>query len=172
MGTSCAVDSSALWPTNDNGAMVGHVITLGDPADVAALRWHWAQEDLPGHHVTETPPPEFVSQVASWMISRTVWTAHYEGHAVGMVCVTRHERMPSPNPRSAASWGYLGHLYVLPSARDRGIGEGLIQTALAEAERRHYAKLVLSPSELSVPLYRRCGFTDAHAMMVWRPQDG
>lgn len=86
-----------------------------------------------------------------------------------MVCLTTHERMPSPNPRAAAHWGYLGHLYVLPSARGLGIGEALVQTVLAEAERRRYAKLVLSPSELSIPLYRRSGFTDAHSMMLWRP---
>ncbi|TDZ78557.1 Acetyltransferase (GNAT) family protein [Mycobacteroides salmoniphilum] len=148
---------------------MGHVVTLGDPVDVAALRWRWAQEDGPDCHSSEIPPPEFVSHVASWMGSRTVWTARYQEHAAGMVCLTTHERMPSPNTRAAASWGYLGHLYVRPSARGLGIGEALVQTVFAEAERRRYAKLVLSPSELSTPLYRRCGFTDAHSMMVWRP---
>jgi GNAT superfamily N-acetyltransferase len=145
------------------------MITIGDPVDVAGLRWHWAHEDVVDCHIAETPSPEFVSQVASWMSSRTVWTAHYQGRAVGMVCVTAHERMPSPNTRATASWGYLGHLYVLPSARGLGIRAELIQTVLTEAERRRYAKLVLSPSELSIPLYRRSGFTDAHLMMVWRP---
>ncbi|TEA06575.1 GNAT family N-acetyltransferase [Mycobacteroides salmoniphilum] len=146
-----------------------HVIAIGDPVDVAGLRWRWAQEDVTDCHIAETPSPEFVSQVASWMGSRTVWTAHYQECAVGMVCVTTHERMPSPTPRAAASWGYLGHLYVLPSVRGLGIGEALVQTVLTEAQRRRYAKLVLSPSEPSTPLYRRCGFTDAQSMMVWRP---
>lgn len=169
MGPSSAVDTSALWPTNIDGIVMGPAISLGEPVDVATLRWRWAQEDVPDCQLSEIPPPEFVSQVASWMGARTVWTARHQEHVVGMVCLTTYERMPSPIPRAAASWGYLGHLYVLPSSRGLGIGEALIQTVITEAERRRYAKIVLSPSEPSTPLYRRCGFTLAHSMMMRRP---
>ncbi|ORB49142.1 GNAT family N-acetyltransferase [Mycobacteroides saopaulense] len=146
------------------------VIALGNPVDVAQLRWQWAQEDAPENPPSQRPSPEFVSQVASWMRSRTVWTAHHREQAVGMVCLTEHERMPSPHPRAAASWGYLGHLYVRPTARGDGIGAALIQALLGEAARRHYAKVLLSPSELSIPLYQRSGFTNAHTTMVWTPR--
>lgn len=146
-----------------------HVITTGAAADVATLRWTWAQEDSPDAALENLPAESFVADVTSWMQQRSVWTAHRDGRAAGMVCLTQHQRMPSPVARSGGIWGYLGHLYVLPAARGHGIGRALIETVLAEARRQEYAKVVLSPTELSIPLYRRCGFSDDHSLMLWRP---
>lgn len=149
--------------------MTRAAIGLGEPVDVAELRWQWAQESVADNALSLHPSTEFVSQVASWMRSRTVWVARNKGLVTGMVCLTQHERMPSPSPQAAANWGYLGHLYVLPAARGQGIGRALVHMVLDEAVRRDYAKVVLTPSDLSVPLYRRCGFTNARTMMVWQP---
>lgn len=82
---------------------------MGDAADVAELRWHWARENAPGH------------------------------------------------------------LYVVPDTRRNGVGEALVHTVLTEAQIRGYVKVVLSPTEQSIPLYRRCGFTEDNALMLWRP---
>ncbi|GGC56799.1 GNAT family N-acetyltransferase [Hoyosella rhizosphaerae] len=143
------------------------MIRLGCPRDVAALRWEWAKE---WHGVLGSKPDEaFVDAVDRWMSGpRTVWTAYHAGDAVGMVCLTHFERMPSPAVLASGSWGYLGQLYVRATARGMGLGSALVGQVLAEAEKRAYSKVVLSPSEESVPLYLRCGFTDDHGMLIWR----
>lgn len=57
-------------------------------------------------------------------------------------------------------------MYVRPSSRNRGVGAALLDTALAEARRRGYERVVLNPSERSVPLYRRAGFVPESGLFV------
>ncbi|GAA1908389.1 GNAT family N-acetyltransferase [Williamsia serinedens] len=138
-----------------------------DPGPVAGLRWEWARGADPT--LPAEPDNEFVAAVRDWMAdpTRTVWTAGED--PVGMVCLTEYTRMPSPSDAAGGRWGYLGHLYVRPEARGGGVGDALVRTVVAEAIDRGHAKVVLSPSLRSIPLYRRCGFTDDNDLMVWRP---
>ena len=133
------------------------------------LRWDWARER---HGITGAGPDVgFTDSVTQWIAQgRTVWTAHQAEAPVGMVCLTQFERMPSPALTAGGNWGYLGHLYVLPAARGRGFGRALIEQVLSEARLRGYSKIVLSPTELSIPLYVRCGFTEDSGLMLWRPR--
>jgi GNAT superfamily N-acetyltransferase len=77
-----------------------------------------------------------------------------------------------PRPRSAAvpggpdRWGYVANVYVLPAARDAGVGRALRDAVLAHADAEGFARLVLSPSERSVPFYERAGFVPATSLMV------
>lgn len=152
------------------------LVEFGKPGDIAALRWAWAQEQ-PGSgrsgrvESLDQPPPTFLAEVAGWLAAevRTAWTAVEAGRAVGIVCLTEFRRMPSPEPQAAGSWGYLGHLYVRPRARGRGVGAQLVAAVLAAARERSYAKVVLSPTEASVPLYERCGFVPDCGLLLWRP---
>lgn len=82
-----------------------------------------------------------------------------------MVNVKIFERMPSPTHPSGR-WGYLANLFVDPSVRGEGIGAALVQAAVDCAHDQGLVRLVLSPSELSVPLYRRLGFRAADELMV------
>ena len=50
--------------------------------------------------------------------------------------------------------------------RGDGIGAALVQAAVDSAHDEGLARLVLSPSELSTPLYGRLGFRAAHELMV------
>ncbi|MCW4353029.1 GNAT family N-acetyltransferase [Hoyosella sp. YIM 151337] len=145
------------------------MIAYGEPAEVAALRWEWAQE---WHPTAGTGPDDgFVSSVARWMEGeRTVWTAHNTDGAVGMVCLTQFERMPSPVAKAEGSWGYLGHLYVRPSARREGIGTALVEQVLTEAANRRYSKVVLTASEMSVSFYVRRGFSNVRGLLLWTPK--
>ncbi|GAA4394456.1 GNAT family N-acetyltransferase [Tsukamurella soli] len=114
---------------------------------------------------------EYVAAVRDWWISdgRTVLLegAPMSG-TCGMVTLHEYRRMPLPG-RDAGSWGYLGHLFVLPAARGRGVAAALVEAALAVAAERGYRRVVLSPSARSVPLYRRLGFRGADELMVWTP---
>jgi GNAT superfamily N-acetyltransferase len=64
-----------------------------------------------------------------------------------------------PRPGSPDSrWGYVSNMFVLQGFRNRGVGSALLTAAIAAADGRRYARLVLSPSERSIPFYRRAGF--------------
>jgi GNAT superfamily N-acetyltransferase len=147
------------------------MLGTGIPQDVAALRWEWAREMAQNAAPELGPAQAFVAEVASWMgdESRTVWTARLGARAIGMVCLTEFQRMPSPTRAAGGCWGYLSHLYVCPSARGRGAGAALVTALLSEARSRRYSKVVLSPTHTSVPLYLRCGFDADHGLLMWRP---
>ena len=85
-----------------------------------------------------------------------------------MVNLKVFDRMPSPG-REASRWGYLANLFVLPSSRNAGLGTRLLRALLAAAVEERLVRVVLSPSEASIPLYRRVGFTDADMLLVWQP---
>lgn len=154
------------------GAVAWHprrvLVDLTDDAEaVARLRWEWARAAHPT--LTAEPDHEFVAAVREWMddATRAVWVATAD-QPVGMVCLTEYTRMPSPSQSAGGRWGYLGHLYVRPEARGDGVGEALVRALLAESVRRGHAKVVLSPTAASIPVYTRCGFTADNDLMFWR----
>lgn len=133
---------------------------LDDVADLTQLRAAWR-----GSQVT----PEFAENFATWFrsedASRLWWVAEEERDgAVGMVNLKLFERMPSPG--SAAQWGYLANLFVLPEHRGEGIGAALVQAVVTWSQAAGLVRLVLSPSEASVSLYERLGFREAHELSV------
>lgn len=76
------------------------------------------------------------------------------------------DRMPRPG-RRPGGWGYLGNAFVLATQRNQGIGRLLLDAALAFAADHRFARVVLSPSERSIPFYRRAGFRSADELLVW-----
>ena len=54
--------------------------------------------------------------------------------------------------------GYINQLYVLESYRRRKFGMALVQYAQLEASKLGLKKIVLIPSAMSIPLYRRLGY--------------
>lgn len=148
-------------------------VWIADPARdapiVAALRTAWSATSGTG------PPPAdetLTDRIRDWWIRdrRTVFVAgdrRFNGVA-GMVTLHEYLRMPMPGAESTA-WGYVGHLFVLPAARCEGHGSALIRAVQQEASDRGYRRLVLAPSEESIPLYRRVGFRAADELMVWEP---
>lgn len=103
----------------------------------------------------------FVAQLASGSLA---WVAE-DPHAVGMLVMFVHERMPEPG-RESRRWGYIGNVFVRPDGRDRGVGQSLVAAAVEEARCQGFARLVLNPSLRSVPLYERAGFSGNHALLT------
>ena len=68
-----------------------------------------------------------------------------------------------------ARWGYLGNAFVLAAYRNQGIGGQLLDAVLGYASENGFARVVLSPSERSIPFYERAGFGPADALMLWTP---
>jgi GNAT superfamily N-acetyltransferase len=144
------------------------VAGVGDAGAVAALRALWAGR----------VEPRFAERMAAWLAAdgerRTTWLAELDGVAAGMASVLEYRRMPRPG-RPDSRWGYVGNMFVREDVRNRGIGTALLHAVIATADERGYARLVLSPSERSVALYRRAGFVvpDATAggdRLLVRPQ--
>lgn len=153
----------------------GLAIRVAGEAEVAAiaeLRALWAGR-------TEADR-DFTARMAAWVAAederRTTWLATGGGRPLGMVSLFEYRRMPKPGRRNSR-WGYVGNLFVREDSRNRGIASALLAEIIAAAERRSYARLVVSPSTEAVSLFRRAGFvvprevTDADLLLV-RPGRG
>ena len=152
--------------------MTGAVVRLAEDADlpaIARLRRELAVEQEGDHG-----DPDFEERFAAWWAResgrRIIWLAEVGHDPVGTMNLAVFERMPRPG-RVPSRWGYIGNAFVLAPYRNQGIGGQLLAAALGYAREHHFARLVLSPSERSVPFYRRAGFGPADVLMVWDPAD-
>ena len=150
--------------------MTDAVICRAESADLAAiveLRREWTREEH-----GEIEAPDFEENLAAWYARewsrRVIWLAEVGGRPVGMMNLAIYERMPRPG-RALSRWGYLGNVFVLAEYRNRGIGSRLVSAALSFADQNGFVRVVLSPSQRSVPLYERAGFGPADALMLRTP---
>jgi GNAT superfamily N-acetyltransferase len=148
-------------------------VRVAGPDDVpalAALRRGLTEEQVGG----PVEDSGFEDALAAWFErerhQRITWLAEVGGRPVGMLNLVVFTRMPKPRsagaPGAAGQWGYVANVYVERDRRDRGIGGALLDEAVQHADRHGFARLVLAPSERSVPLYERAGFGPATALMV------
>lgn len=109
-----------------------------------------------GHHFPGAKPSDRDGGTAtSWQ----GWVAFGEGadHPIGHVFVHFVEKLPNPIPEPELI-GYVTNLYVVPTARRRGVGAALLARATGEARSRGCDTVVLWPSPDSVSLYERHGY--------------
>ena len=131
-----------------------------DGPHLAALRRAWVEENAGG----EVPDPGYDEAYEAWWQReydlRVSWMAEIDGRPVGMLNLCVFSRMPAPG-RLHSQWGYLANLFVLAEHRDAGIGARLLSACLDHAREQRFVQVVLSPSQRSVPFYRRAGFRPA-----------
>jgi GNAT superfamily N-acetyltransferase len=124
---------------------------------IAALRAQWTGA---------VADREFEQHVAAWVAAegdrRLIWIASLDDAPAGLASLLEYHRMPRPD-RIDSRWGYVGNMFVREDLRNRGVGAALLAAIIGESDARGYARLVLSPTERAVPLYRRAGFADADA---------
>jgi GNAT superfamily N-acetyltransferase len=135
-----------------------------DLAAIARLRREWSHEQ-DGDRPDQTFDERFADWFASESSRRITWLAEAHGRPVGMMNLAIFERMPRPG-RAPSRWGYLGNAFVLADYRNQGIGRQLIIAVLDYADDNGYARVVLSPTERSIPFYERAGFAPANALML------
>ena len=132
---------------------------MGDVDALARLRAAWRQQDV---------SEEYVATFRDWFLreqpSRWWWIA-VDDDAIGMVNLKIFDRMPAPD-RPVSRWGYIANLFVIPSRRGGGVGSSLVAAVVDRARAEGLVRLVLSPSELAVPLYRRHGFRPATDLLL------
>jgi GNAT superfamily N-acetyltransferase len=128
------------------------VATAADTAALASLRALWSEGGV---------EPGFAARMAAWLDAegdrRTTWLATLGDAPAGMASLFEYRRMPRPG-RPDSRWGYVSNMFVREDLRNRGIGSALLDAIITAADDRGYARLVLSPSERSIPFYRRAGF--------------
>ncbi len=97
--------------------------------------------------------------------------AETDHELAGMVNLVLFERMPRPG-RDAGRWGYLGNMFVVPEQRGKGVGAQMLAGVIDYAAAAGLERLVVSPSQASMPFWRRSGFVDADELLVYRFADG
>lgn len=158
--------------------MTAVVVRIATGADIDALvdlRRAWTAEHLEHPDVDDVDDPTFDARFRSWFDRerphRTFWLADVpEAAAVGMVNLLTFDRMPAPE-RDSGRWGYLGNMYVRPEHRDQDVGRQLLDALVAHGEANGLVRIVLSPTEQSIPFYRRAGFGPADELLL-RPRSG
>jgi GNAT superfamily N-acetyltransferase len=91
-----------------------------------------------------------------------VWLAEdVDGAVLGSVYLQTIEVVPRPSVPPKGPWGYLTTFFVIPEARERGVGTRLLDALLAEARRQGLRRVQVWPSERSASLYRRFGWTES-----------
>jgi GNAT superfamily N-acetyltransferase len=139
--------------------------TAADLEALAALRRAWVEENAGPIGDGGAFEREFAAWYAAESGRRLIWIATVGDQPVGMLSVVEFHRMPRPD-RLVSRWGYISNVFVLAAHRNGGIGRELLDTAIAAAKDRGYARLVLSPSPRAVPLYERSGFARADELML------
>lgn len=90
--------------------------------------------------------------------------AHHGHSPVGMANGQVFSRMPAAG-RPPAQWLYAANVFVAERHRRRGVGRALVEALVDFARSRSMVRVVLAPSEMSVPLYESLGFRPAHDLM-------
>jgi GNAT superfamily N-acetyltransferase len=137
-----------------------------DREAVAGLRRAWTEE-YAGRPVDDDG---FQERFDEWLEreqdQRVTWLGFVEGDPVAMLNLLVFTRMPRPGQERPNRWGYLANVFVRPEHRGGGLGSRLLATCTTYADEQAFARVVLSPSERSVPLYTRGGFEPATSLMV------
>jgi GNAT superfamily N-acetyltransferase len=134
-------------------------ITDTDLADLVRLRLAWKPASSPEEAVT------LDRELRDWWHSegdrRRAWLArHTNGYAVGMANAAVFTRMPEPG-RGSVRWVYVANVFVRPDARRAGVGRALMESAIQWARSEAMVRIVLAPSEMSIPFHRALGFRPA-----------
>jgi len=143
--------------------------TAADADEIARLRWNFSRE---WHEPTESEEAflrRMAGEVRRYLASEqwSIWVAEDPAGALRLIAnlfLQRVEKVPRPYPRPGA-WGYVTNVYVDPAWRDEGIGQAIMDVAIASARDDGLDTLLLWPSERAIPFYERAGFAPATGAM-------
>jgi GNAT superfamily N-acetyltransferase len=152
-----------------DGSTAVRIAGREDERVIARLRHRWSEEQA-GAPIDDDG---YLEVFGAWFErehdQRVTWLAYAGDEPVGMLNLLVFTRMPKPGDARTGrpgQWGYVANAYVAEPHRAAGIGSLLMDACLALADDRGFARLVLSPSDRSVPFYARHGFEPATSLMV------
>lgn len=131
--------------------------------DLIALRLAWKPA------ASDADAAALADDLRAWWerngAGRRAWVARRaDGIAIGMANAAIFERMPVPG-RTAARWVYVANVFVLPEERRRGVAAQIMREVVAWARAEGMVRVVLAPSEMSIPFYASLGFRPADDLM-------
>lgn len=130
-----------------------------DCSDLLALRRLW----FPG------PDAELDDDFRAWWArerhQRHALVAYADGMPVGMANGQVFSRMPAAG-RPRSQWLYAANVFVTDPHRGRGLGTSLMLRLIHFARANGMVRVVLAPSEMSVPLYESLGFRPADDLLL------
>lgn len=134
-----------------------------DLDDLIALRLAWKPA------ADDAQAAALVVEMRDWWetngAGRRAWIARgADGIPVGMANAAIFERMPVPGTGSAR-WIYVANVFVLPEHRRQGIAADLMSAITQWARAEGTVRIVLAPSEISIPFYASLGFRLADDLM-------
>jgi GNAT superfamily N-acetyltransferase len=139
---------------------------------VAGLRWRWAAER---DGLSGAGRDEFVRRFAAW--TRENAATHRclvlmcEDRVIGMAFLAITARVPTPAAFSRAS-GDVQCVYVVPEARDGGLGGLLIDAILRLAAELELERVTVHSSERAVTAYERKGFAVSARLLQTEARPG
>ena len=144
-----------------DGGMTKIEVRPPSPAEfaaVACLRWRWVAEKygLPGDG-RDAFVPEFVVWVRDNAATHRCLVVVRDGEVLGMGFLAVTARVPTPRAFVRAS-GDVQCVYVVPEARDSGLGGRLIDGILGLAAELGLERVTVHSSERAVTAYERGGF--------------
>jgi GNAT superfamily N-acetyltransferase len=129
-----------------------------DCADLLTLRKQWFPV------ADEAFDRDFTQWWADERHQRHAVVCHAGDEPVGMANGQVFTRMPAPG-RPRAQWMYGANVYVVGAHRRRGVGRALMTELITWAREHGMVRVVLAPSEMSVPLYESLDFRPAHDLL-------
>jgi GNAT superfamily N-acetyltransferase len=145
-----------------------------DLAAVAALRWEWLVENRSeelGERENFGEREDFVRHFVSWAGenagSHRCLVLVRDDRVIGMAWLAVVQRVPTPRAPRRAS-GDLQCVYVVPEARDGGLGGRLIRAVLDGARELGLERVTVHSSPRAVPAYARSGFQESPRLLQAR----
>jgi GNAT superfamily N-acetyltransferase len=137
------------------------IATKADLPQIANLRWRLRVDDTP---VSDRGAYDrFISDFIricseEWRPEEMVhWIAADGEHVLAVMSIAIVRKLPSPE-NLRGRWGYISNSYVLPHARNAGVGRKLLTAIEAWAHQDDLELLLVWPSERAYPFYERAGF--------------
>ncbi|MGC9536275.1 GNAT family N-acetyltransferase [Streptomyces sp. UG1] len=140
----------------------------GELAAVAALRWRWILEN-DGAAPPAVDREDFIRHFVTWAehnaaSHRCMVLADSGVRILGMAWLAVVHRVPTPHALHRAS-GDLQCVYVVPEARDAGLGGRLITETLARARELGLERVTVHSSPRAIPAYARRGFENSPRLL-------
>jgi GNAT superfamily N-acetyltransferase len=138
---------------------------IAAPADlpqIADLRWHLRVDDAPISDLGAYNRfiADFIRICESeWQADDIAnWIAADGERVVAVMSVAIVRKLPSPE-NLRGRWGYISNSYVLPEARNDGVGQTLLAAVKDWAKAEDLELLLVWPSERAYPFYERADFS-------------
>ncbi|WP_217214727.1 GNAT family N-acetyltransferase [Streptomyces sp. AC550_RSS872] len=155
------------------------MVRLAEPGELAAvarLRWQWILEN-DGAAAASVDRDAFVRHFVTWaeqnaeshrcmvLVNGAVGgDGTDDSGVIGMAWLAVVQRVPTPHALHRAS-GDLQCVYVVPEARDAGLGGRLITETLAQAKHLGLERVTVHSSPRAIPAYARQGFGNSPRLL-------